>query len=203
MSADAVVDAADHVPGDLQLAHFLLVPSAQPWDDAVTGVGRRLLAAAEVAPAIVEATTVSRDLLGAAQEPELMPHEAAVHAMTQAYRAYSVLRSARSHSTWLGTIGSVGLVVARAVYSSYTSSASAPPPAATTPLPSTNGSFWFVVGVSVGVVVAAQARWLVYDEALARATAQEARRAAQAVAEHHQRHRRRRALAADDDSSCQ
>ena len=46
--ADAVADAADHVPGDLQLAHFLLVPSAQPWDDAVTGVGRRLLAAADV-----------------------------------------------------------------------------------------------------------------------------------------------------------
>lgn len=203
MSADTHRD--DGIPSDLQLAHFLLQPASQPWDDAVTGVGRRLLAEAEVAPLLAEDTSAAtRSLLGfVAQEPELLPHEAAVHAMTQAYRAYSVLSGARSHSTWLGTLGSVGLVVARTVYQNYSSSAEAPPAAPAPNGASTNGSFWFVVGLSVGVVVAAQARWLLYDEALARAAADEARHAAHVVVQHHTHHRRRRALAANDDSSCQ
>lgn len=170
-------EQAAPTPPDLALAQYILAFGGTRFDDAATNVGSRRMEEAE-------SSTCSRSL--SEDDDTEIPYGAAVRTMVRAYRVYGMLQSARSHSTWLGGVGSVGLMVARGVFA-YSSSLHTPSSYATWTSP-----FWFALGASFGVLVAAQARWLMYDDAVARDAILQARQSAQTVSNHHEHRRRRR-----------
>lgn len=169
--------ATSSTPPDLALAQYILAFGGTRFDDAGTNVGARRIAE-------VESGTRSRSLMDEDDDTEIA-YGTAVRTMVRAYRVYGMLQSARSHSTWLGGVGSVGLMVARGIFD-YSSLSSSRPPSSG----AWTSTFWFALGVSFGVLVAAQARWLMYDGAVAHDAILQARQSAQTVNNHH-KHRRR------------
>lgn len=109
----------------------------------------------------------------------------AMQRLKEAYEAYKYVNQVRSNGTYIGMVGSAGLLALKAVsalYGTIFRDSDSTQLSRLSVTKSFDGFYWFALGAAIGVAVHAEVRWLLSDQSIAKQHLSESQRFALMIA---------------------